>query len=155
MISGIARGSVDRSVTVPAVFLVCTFKMSQVHVRPSAICEKPGKKPWNAVAWPAMNKSYVDDAAEGFLMAAERYDGADPVNLGAGFEISMRDLAEKIRSKVGYDGEVEWDRSKPNGQPRRMLDVSRARERFGFEAQTSLDEGLDRTIAWYRQHAGG
>jgi GDP-L-fucose synthase len=95
---------------------------------------------------------YVADAARGMVDAAERYDDPDPVNLGAGFEISMRDLAAKIALAVGYRGAVRWDASRPNGQPRRMLDVSRARERFGFVAQTSLDEGLSRTIAWYREH---
>jgi GDP-L-fucose synthase len=95
---------------------------------------------------------YVEDAAEGFLLAAERYNDGDPVNLGAGFEISMRDLANSIKMAVGYMGEIEWDASKPNGQPRRMLDVSRAKERFGFSAQTSFEEGLQKTIAWYRNH---
>lgn len=95
---------------------------------------------------------YVEDAAEGIVLATERYDGADPVNLGAGFEISMRDLAHEIKAAVGYRGEIEWDTSKPNGQPRRMLDVSRAKERFGFTAQTSFAEGLRKTIAWYRNH---
>ncbi len=95
---------------------------------------------------------YVEDAAEGIVLATERYDGADPVNLGAGFEISMRDLAYEIKAAVGYRGEIEWDTSKPNGQPRRMLDVSRAKERFGFTAQTSFAEGLRKTIAWYRNH---
>lgn len=95
---------------------------------------------------------YVDDAAEGLLLTAERYDSPDPMNLGAGFEISMRELAEKIRRAVGYEGALRWDASKPNGQPRRMLDVSRARERIGFTARTSLDDGLAKTIAWYREH---
>jgi GDP-L-fucose synthase len=92
---------------------------------------------------------YVEDAARGLVDAAERYDEADPVNLGAGFEISMRDLAHKISQKVGFGGKIVWDTTRPNGQPRRMLDVSRARERFGFVAQVSFDEGLDRTIAWF------
>jgi GDP-L-fucose synthase len=96
---------------------------------------------------------YVDDAARGLCDAAERYDDPDPVNLGAGFEITMRDLALKIAARVGFTGEVEWDASRPNGQPRRMLDVSRARERFGFSAQVGLDTGLDDTIAWYRSQA--
>ena len=96
---------------------------------------------------------YVDDCARGLVDAAERYDDADPVNLGAGFEISMRDLATKIADKVGYRGEVVWDTSRPNGQPRRMLDVSRAKERFGFVAKVSFDEGLDKTIAFWRAQA--
>ena len=92
---------------------------------------------------------YVEDAARGIVLAAERYDGTDPVNLGAGFEISIRDLASKIRALTGYDGEIRWDTSKPNGQPRRSLDVSRAEQQFGFRAATSFDEGLARTIDWY------
>jgi GDP-L-fucose synthase len=97
---------------------------------------------------------YVEDCAEGLVLAAERYDDPDPVNLGAGFEISMRDLAEKIARACGYEGKLVWDATRPNGQPRRMLDVSRAKERFGFTAKTSLDEGLKKTIAWYRENAG-
>jgi GDP-L-fucose synthase len=97
---------------------------------------------------------YVDDAARGLCDAAEYYEDPDPVNLGAGFEISMRELAEKISSKVGFRGDVVWDTAQPNGQPRRMLDVSRARERFGFAARVALDEGLDRTLAWYRESLG-
>jgi GDP-L-fucose synthase len=93
---------------------------------------------------------YVDDCADGLVLAADRYDEPDPVNLGAGFEISMGALAEKIRAATGFGGSIAWDTTKPNGQPRRMLEVSRARERFGFEAKVSLDEGLARTIAWYR-----
>jgi GDP-L-fucose synthase len=93
---------------------------------------------------------YVDDAARGLVEAAQHYDDADPVNLGAGFEISMLDLARLIAEKVGYRGQLVWDSSRPNGQPRRMLDVARAHERFGFRAQVGFDEGLSRTIAWYR-----
>jgi GDP-L-fucose synthase len=95
---------------------------------------------------------YVSDAAQGIVLAAERYDAPDPVNLGAGFEISMRDLADKISLATHFRGQIRWDTSRPNGQPRRMLDVSRARERFGFSARMSLDEGLARTIAWYREN---
>jgi GDP-L-fucose synthase len=97
---------------------------------------------------------YVDDCAEGILLAAERYESPDPVNLGSGGEISIRDLAEKIRELTGYEGTLEWDPSKPDGQPRRCLDTSRAKERFGFVAQTGLDEGLRRTIAWYEEQTG-
>jgi GDP-L-fucose synthase len=92
---------------------------------------------------------YVEDAARGMVLAAQRYEGAEPVNLGAGFEISIRDLAEKIRSMVGFQGRLVWDSSKPDGQPRRCLDTSRARA-FGFQADTSLDEGLRRTIESYQ-----
>ncbi len=92
---------------------------------------------------------YVDDAAEGIVLATERYDDPEPVNLGAGFEITIRDLIELIRELTGYEGELRWDATKPDGQPRRMLDVSRARERFGFEAKTTFREGLRETIRWY------
>jgi GDP-L-fucose synthase len=95
---------------------------------------------------------FVEDCAEGLVLAAERYDDPDPVNLGAGFEISMRELADTIARACGFTGEVRWDGSRPNGQPRRMLDVERARERFGFTARTPFAEGLRRTIAWYREH---
>ena len=83
-------------------------------------------------------------------MAAEQYDGGEPVNIGAGFEITIRDLADMIRRLTGYAGEIEWDATKPDGQPRRMLDTSRAKEFFGFVARTPFEEGLARTIAWYR-----
>jgi GDP-L-fucose synthase len=95
---------------------------------------------------------FVDDAAEGLALTAERHDAPAPMNLAAGFEISMRQLADQIQRAVGYDGVVDWDASRPNGQPRRMLDVSRARELIGFEARMPLDEGLAQTIAWYREH---
>jgi GDP-L-fucose synthase len=95
---------------------------------------------------------YVEDAAEGIVLATERYDGADPVNLGAGFEITIRDLAEKIARLTGFEGEIVWDTSQPDGQPRRSLDTSRARERFGFVAETSFDVGLRHTIDWYLEH---
>jgi len=91
---------------------------------------------------------YVEDCAEGILLAAEKYDSSDPVNLGSGEEISIRALAEKIARLVKYDGAIRWDTSKPNGQPRRRLDVSRASERFGFRAATNFDEGLARTYEW-------
>jgi GDP-L-fucose synthase len=96
---------------------------------------------------------YVEDAAEGFALAAEHYDRPEPVNLGAGKEISIRELAELIAEAVGYEGRISWDTSMPNGQPRRSIDASRARELFGFEARTPLREGLERTVAWYREHA--
>jgi GDP-L-fucose synthase len=95
---------------------------------------------------------YVDDAAEGIVLGAERYDGAEPVNLGVGREITIRELVELIVRLTGYDGEVRWDTSQPDGQPRRALDTSRARELFGFEAKTSFEDGLRRTIEWYEEH---
>jgi GDP-L-fucose synthase len=92
---------------------------------------------------------YVDDAAEGIVLAAERYDGTEPVNLGVGQEITIRDLVTLITRFTGFDGEIRWDASKPDGQPRRALDTSRAHEWFGFAARTSFDEGLRRTVDWY------
>jgi len=98
---------------------------------------------------------YVTDAAEGIILATEKYDDPDPVNLGTGQEISVRDLVEKIAGLTGFDGRIEWDTSKPNGQPRRCLDVSRARTRFGFVAKTDLDTGLKSMIDWYLlEHQG-
>jgi GDP-L-fucose synthase len=93
---------------------------------------------------------YVDDAAEGIVLATERYEGSDPVNLGVGREITIRELVTLIVRLTGFDGEVRWDHSKPDGQPRRALDTSRARERFGFEARVSFDVGLQASIDWYR-----
>ena len=92
---------------------------------------------------------FVEDCARGIVLAAERYDGSEPVNLGAGWEISIKDLAELIAEAVGYTGDIVWDTIKPNGQPRRKLDVSRAKERFGFEAQVPFDEGIRRTVEWW------
>jgi len=94
---------------------------------------------------------YVEDAAEAIVLAAEKYDGPEPVNIGSGFEISIRELAELICELVGFEGEIEWDTSKPDGQPRRRLDTSRAREYFGFQAKTPLRDGLERTIRWYAE----
>jgi len=95
---------------------------------------------------------YVEDAAEGILMATEKYNDSDPVNLGSGFEISIKDLAETIAAKTGFQGKLVWDTTKPNGQPRRALDTSRAWERFDFKAQVDFDEGLQKTINWYREN---
>ncbi|MDI7267032.1 MAG: GDP-L-fucose synthase [Myxococcota bacterium] len=94
---------------------------------------------------------YVEDAAEGILLAAERYDDPDPVNLGAGFEIAIADLARKIADLTGFKGRLRFNPDYPDGQPRRMLDTTRARERFGFVAATPFDEGLRRTVEWYRE----
>lgn len=138
-----------------------SFDLEGSHVIPAMIrkfveAERGGAK--EVELWgdgsPTREFLYVSDAARGIVLAAERYDAPDPVNLGAGFEISMRELAEKIARATGFHGDLRWDASRPNGQPRRMLDVSRAQERFGFSASTSLDEGLARTIAWYREHRG-
>jgi len=93
---------------------------------------------------------YVDDAARAIVLAAERYSGREPVNIGAGFEITIKELIGLIASLMGYIGEIRWDTSKPDGQPRRMLDISRAQKEFGFTASTSFKKGLAKTIAWYR-----
>ena len=98
---------------------------------------------------------YVDDAARGLLLAAERYDGPAPVNLGTGVEISIRDLAVLLAELTGYRGRLVFDASRPSGQQRRSADVSRAREEFGFEAQVGFRDGLARTIDWYRAHRVG
>jgi len=97
---------------------------------------------------------YAADAAEGILLATEHFNGAEPVNIGAGFEITIKSLAEKIVQLTGFKGGIRWDSSKPDGQPRRRLDVSKAKEYFGFEAKTSFDEGLKATIDWYMASRG-
>jgi GDP-L-fucose synthase len=133
------------------------FDLETSHVIPDLI-RKMLENPDRVVLWgdgtPTREFLYVDDCVDGLALAAERYNGADPVNLGTGAEISIRELAELIAELTGFEGEIEWDASMPNGQPRRSLDASRARELFGFEAHTALRTGLERTIAWYREHAG-
>ena len=94
---------------------------------------------------------HAEDCAEGLVLAAERYDKSEPVNLGAGFEISIKDLTEKIVGLTGFSGRIEWDATKPDGQPRRCLDTSRAEHEFGFRARIGFDEGLRQTIDWYRR----
>jgi GDP-L-fucose synthase len=94
---------------------------------------------------------YVDDAAEGIVLAAEKYNGREPINLGSGHEISIRDLVNLIAKETGFDGEIIWDASKPDGQPRRALDVTRAAELLGFRTRTDFVDGLRRTIEWYRR----
>jgi GDP-L-fucose synthase len=133
-----------------------TFHATNAHVIPDLI-RKMVDSPEEVVLWgdgsPTREFLYVDDCVEGLVLAARRYDAPDPVNLGAGKEISIRDLAELVASVTGFEGRITWDRSKPNGQPRRSVDPTRARELFGFEAQTPLRDGLERTVAWYRDHA--
>ena len=97
---------------------------------------------------------YVEDGAEGIILAAERYDNPEPVNLGSSMEISIKDLAELICKLMDFKGEILWDKTKPDGQPRRRLDTSRAKEYFGFEAQTPFEQGLINTINWYSDNAG-
>jgi len=132
------------------------FDLETSHVIP-ALIRKMIESPDEIVLWgdgsPSREYLFVGDCVEGFLLAAERYDGADPVNLGTGVETTIRETAELVAELVGFDGRIVWDSSMPNGQPRRSLDPSRAKELFGFEAQTPLREGLERTIAWYRSHA--
>jgi GDP-L-fucose synthase len=132
------------------------FDLESSHVIPAMIrkfVEAKLRGASEVVLWgdgtPTREFLYVDDAVDGLLAAAERYDDPEPVNLGAGFEISMRSLAQKIAALVGYTGNLTWDATRPNGQPRRMLDVSRAQERFGFSARVSFDQGLAKTIAWF------
>jgi GDP-L-fucose synthase len=133
------------------------FDLETSHVIPGLI-RKMLDNPDRVTLWgdgsPTREFLYVDDCVEGLVLAADRYDGPEPVNLGTGVEISIRELAAQIAELTGFAGEIEWDRSMPNGQPRRSLDASRARELFGFEARTPLRAGLERTIAWYREHAG-
>jgi GDP-L-fucose synthase len=132
------------------------FDLETSHVIPALIHKMVDAKS-EVVLWgdgsPTREFLYVDDCAEGLLLAAERYDGEEPVNLGTGVETSIRELAETIADLTGFSGEIVWDTSMPNGQPRRSLDASRARELFGFEARTSLRDGLERTVAWYRDNA--
>jgi GDP-L-fucose synthase len=132
------------------------FHPTDAHVIPDLI-RKMHEDSAQIVLWgdgsPTREFLYVEDAADGLILAAERYDGAEPVNLGTGREISIRDLATLIAELTGFGGEITWDTSMPNGQPRRQLDVTRARELFGFEARTELRDGLARTIGWYRENA--
>ncbi|HEX5449816.1 MAG TPA: GDP-L-fucose synthase [Gaiellaceae bacterium] len=131
------------------------FDEKTAHVIPDLI-RKMHASPERIVLWgdgtPTREFLYVEDCAEGLLLGAEHYDGAEPVNLGTGHEITIRDLAKLIAELTGFDGEIEWDTTMPNGQPRRSLDTSRAKELFGFEARTPFREGLARTIEWYREH---
>jgi GDP-L-fucose synthase len=130
-----------------------SFDLETSHVIP-ALIRKMVEADDEVVLWgdgsPTREFLYVDDCVEGLVLAAERYDGSEPVNLGASREISIRELAELIAEVTGYEGTITWDTDKPNGQPRRSVDGSRARELFGFEARTPLREGLERTVAWYR-----
>jgi GDP-L-fucose synthase len=132
------------------------FNPRSSHVIPALIRKCVEAKEHNEdhiVVWgdgsPTREFIYVTDAAEGIALAAERYNESEPVNIGSGFEISIKDLVEKIAKMTGFEGELVWDTSKPNGQPRRALDVSRAKEKFGFQAKTDFDEGLQNTIDWY------
>ena len=133
------------------------FDPRSSHVIPALIrkcMEAQEQNGDHIVVWgdgsPTREFIYVTDAARGIALATECYNESLPVNLGSGFEISIKDLAEKIARMTGFEGDLVWDTSKPNGQPRRALDTSRAKEKFGFVAQTDFDEGLQQTIDWYR-----
>ncbi|QAU12236.1 GDP-L-fucose synthase [Halorubrum sp. BOL3-1] len=135
------------------------FDLETSHVIPAIIrkCVEARERGDDSItAWgtgePTREFLYVKDAADGVLTATERYDESDPINLGSGREISIRDLIETIVDQTEFDGEVEWDTSKPDGQPRRKLDTSRARERLSWEATTEFEDGLQRTIQWYEVH---
>ena len=133
-----------------------SFDLEKSHVIPALIrkfVEAKENRNDEVVVWGTGKASreflYVADAAEGIRLAAERYESSEPVNLGAGFEITVERLVTLVSSIVGFEGEVVWDRSKPDGQPRRMLDVSRAENEFGFRAKTGFEEGLRNTVEWY------
>jgi GDP-L-fucose synthase len=135
------------------------FNLQTSHVIPALIrkaleAKERGEKELSV--WgdgsPTREFLYVEDAAEGILSAAERYDGPEPVNLGSGYEISIKDLAELICRHTGFDGKLAWQTDKPNGQPRRGLDVTRAREYFGWSAQVPFEEGIRRTVEWYKEN---
>ena len=135
------------------------FDLETSHVIPALIrkcIEAKERGDERVVLWgdgsPTREFLYVEDCAEGLLLAAERYNGSEPFNLGSGQEISIKNLAQLIAQLTGFEGELFWDTSKPNGQPRRALDTNRAREFFGFEAQMPFEEGLRRTIEWYLEH---
>lgn len=134
------------------------FDPASSHVIPALIrkcleAKERGDK--QIVAWgdgsPTREFIYAEDAAEGIALATMRYNSSDPVNIGSSFEISIKDLTETIARLCDFEGDVVWDTSKPNGQPRRKLDTARAKERFGFEAKTDFEEGLMKTIAWYKE----
>jgi GDP-L-fucose synthase len=133
------------------------FDPASSHVIPALIkkcLEAQARGDAEIVGWgdgsPTREFLYVEDAAEGILLAAERYDGSEPVNLGSAFEISIKDLVTTIARLTGFKGQIVWDTSKPNGQPRRKLDTSRAEAAFGFRSHTTFEDGLRRTIEWYR-----
>src|SRR5271157_89672 len=134
------------------------FNPSSSHVIPAQIrkcIEAQAAGQDEIVSWgdgsPTREFIYVEDAAEAIVLAAERYNGPEPVNIGSGREISIKDLTNLIARLTGFTGKIVWDTSKPNGQPRRALDTSRAEQYFGFKAKTPFEEGLRRTIEWYRQ----
>ena len=137
------------------------FDLESSHVIPALIrkmFEAQERGESEVALWgdgtPTREFLYVDDCVEGFWLASQRYDGEAPVNLGTGEEIAIAELAAIIAEVCAYTGEIRWDATKPNGQPRRKLDTTRAEELFGFRAQVSLRDGIERTVSWYRAHAG-
>lgn len=136
------------------------FDPERSHVIPALIVKMTDAVDRGAgevVLWgdgtPTREFLFVDDAAEAIVLASERYDGAEPVNIGSGAEVSISDLAHAVAGAVGFGGAITWDTTKPNGQPRRSLDTSRAEQCFGFRARTPFADGLRETVAWYRAHA--
>jgi GDP-L-fucose synthase len=134
------------------------FDLSSSHVIPALIrkfVEARQRGDRKVTVWGSGTASreflYVDDCARGIVLAAEKYDRPDPVNLGSGTEITIRELAKKIQDLTGFSGELIWNTAQPDGQPRRCLDTARAANLFGFRAEMGLDEGLRRTIAWYQR----
>ncbi len=136
--------SVESSHVIPALIRKCLEAVEQGA--PEIVCWGDGS--------PTREFLFVEDCAQAVVMAAAEFDGPEPVNLGTGKEISIRDLVTLIAELTGFSGRIVWDTSRPNGQPRRCLDTTRAWERFGFRAKTGFREGLQRTIEWYRQHRG-
>ena len=135
-----------------------SFDLESSHVIPALIrkcLEAQQRGDESITAWGDGSATreflYVEDAAEGIVLASERYDDSEPVNLGSGFEISIKDLLTTVARHTGFTGRIIWDATKPNGQPRRALNIDRAFERFGFRATTDFDEGLRRTVDWYRE----
>jgi GDP-L-fucose synthase len=135
------------------------FNLKTSHVIPAIIrkfLEAQEREDQQVIVWgdgsPTREFLYVEDAAEGILLATERYNGSEPVNLGSSKEISIKALAELIARLTGFEGTLVWDTSKPNGQPRRALDTKRAEDYFGFKAKMPFEEGLSRTVAWFREN---
>lgn len=138
------------------------FNPASSHVIPALIkkcCDALDRRDTEIIVWGTGKVTreflYVEDAAEGVVLATEMYNDSAPVNLGAGFEISIQDLVAMIVKLTGFKGKVIWDTSKPDGQPRRSLDTTRAEKSFGFQAKVSLEDGLQRTIKWYKQSTRG
>jgi GDP-L-fucose synthase len=135
------------------------FDLEDSHVVPAMVrklCEAAERGDERVVLWgsgePTREFLYVDDAARALILAAEHLRTSEPVNIGTGQEVRIRDLAETVARLAGFDGEIVWDTERPDGQPRRRLDVTRARELLGFEAEVGLEQGLDHTVRWFREH---